>query len=332
MVYIVSLVAYLIEHALFVSKHGAPPILLANFEESRFDFAASGYVHLIAMLGRNVLLFILSCKLFNKARGYSSYKWLIANVIITLFLDMLQGNRGVPLLFVFSMVVVLSFYYSFFWKALLFSVVGFIFLGVGKAFREYSMYGDASLTSISSDWVFGNTFLDASLYHLYTTLTYNFYYLDMYINAIGDGFYYGYFTIAYPFLSVLPVAQFDIVDLQRLVLGIDFYGALTATMFAFPYIDFGIAGCFIVGIFGYASTLMYLRAVNNRGAVDMALYAYHATNMFLGVYTYMFMHFYVIFNYVTMAFVLPYLCRTVGAEELVGDEGDSRLLPAGRRA
>ena len=197
-----------------------------------------------------------------------------------------------------------------FGRLAIFAAIGATLLGFGKAIREYASYGDASFLSAGADWKFGSSFFAVGLYHLYMTFAYNFAMLDAYVGAMNGNFYKGYFTILNP-LDVTPHQKYGITDLQFDVLGIDFHGALTSTLLGIPYIDFGIFGFVPIFVIGFVSQFLFIRAVVKKTPTAIALYAYHAINLFLGFYTYMFTYFFVIFSYLVVGVILPYLCRPV---------------------
>lgn len=310
LIFFVTISLYVMEHVLFVIAHGKPPIFIKNFEEARFGFAVNGYIHLIAISGRYCLLYILASKLSNPGKS-GNYGLVYFSIIFTLALDIMLGNRGNVALFIFSIVILYSIFVKMSGGILAFGAAALSFLGLGKAYREYAMYGASSLNSVSREWQLGDGFLNASLYHLYMTFAYNFAVLDRYVNLMKDQFHIGYFTILQPFISLIPGKQYGLIDLQRDVLGVRFHGGLTATFLSYPFFDFGILGFIIIFIIGFASQRLYLKAKNDRSVINTTLYSYHAINMFLGIYTYLYGHFYVLIYYLLISNIIPATCRAV---------------------
>src|SRR5690606_16861158 len=61
---------FIFEFIYFYSKYGNIPILLPDFEVSRFDFSYNGYVHMIALCS-STLLTLLLCDLATFHKQYS---------------------------------------------------------------------------------------------------------------------------------------------------------------------------------------------------------------------------------------------------------------------
>lgn len=299
--YVISMLCFFSEHFIFYKTFGNLPIFLDNFEELRFQFMVSGYVHLLAMMNYIILLLIFCCKINNNEKKESFKLFLLAS-LLSITADLLIGNRAAFIGYIYMLVVSIAFYRKFTLKAVVVGVVGLVFFGAAKTYRDFSQYGDFALMSAAGDWYFGDSLLSVSLYNIYMGLAYNFEILNRYIMSVDD-FFYGYFTLLHPVLTVMPGREYGLLELQRDVLGVNFHGVLASTMLSTPYFDYGYGGCLIIFFVGLLAKKSYNHAKRTKSPEAIALYAYVSLNLFTGIYAYTFDRFYVLLN---IAFIALY--------------------------
>lgn len=294
---------FIFEFIYFYLRYGNIPILLPDFEVSRFDFSYNGYVHMIALCSSTFLTLLL-CDLATFHKQYSvRYRTLIiAFSLISSTLVLMQGNRG-ELLKIFAPALI---FYTLINKTKLNNpkLIGLVFIvlifafGAFKYYRDLMYFGDHLNQTIDNNWVLGcseSNPLSCSLFFSYLALAMNYGILSTYITSITEHTY-GYFTLIHPIYSLLPGDQFNLISYQKDVLGVDFYGFLTPTIYGVPFIDYGwLTPLFCIPLFMLIGFLFRQAKESNRLSHGF-FYSVVCWYFVLGAYTYPFTEFYVIFN------------------------------------
>jgi oligosaccharide repeat unit polymerase len=295
--YVVSIFIFIFEHYHFYKLYGSVPILNPAFEIIRFKFPINGYLHLIAMMNYIFLYVLIIDYFYYKDSHRRIYKYcLILFTFISIMLGALIGSRGILLNFL--AIILIGKYVKkkiSLFKLIIISILTLYLFGLAKFVRDYLFYGPSLISSIEEDWIMPNEFL-YPLYFSYLGVAMNFNILNEYILNLKNHFW-GYFSIILPFYSLLPGHQYSFKDLQYDVLDIDFHGTLTATIFSIPYIDFNIIGSLYMFFLGFLSTYLYRKIFVSFYRIRyILLYSYIHWMTILGIYTYMFDQFYVLFN------------------------------------
>lgn len=302
--YFISLFLYIYEHFHFYKIYGSVPILNPAFEVLRFKFPINGYIHLLAMMNY-LFLYILIVDYYYYRPTYTKiYKYiLLIFTFISIILGILIGSRGIILNFLAIVYIALNLRKKISWvKTILIGILTLYVFGLAKLLRDYFFYGDYLFVSIKEDWISSNI-LTYPLYFSYLGISMNFKILNDYILKLENHFW-GYFSIILPFYSLFPEHQYDLKDLQRDILGIDFHGTLTATIFSVPYIDFNILGALYLFLIGFVLTFFYKKIFTSVYKIKYILvYSYIYWMTMLGIYTYMFDKFYVLFNILTLIII-----------------------------
>ncbi|UXI02895.1 oligosaccharide repeat unit polymerase [Photobacterium sp. TY1-4] len=297
--YSISSLLLIFEHIYFFLRFGTVPILNPDFELLRMEFMVNGYVHVIAMSS------YLLCSIIYFYETHKAKR--ISCIIITMTLFLLMGNRAEIVAFSFLLFCIYR-KDNFSAKAfILFCGVLLILFGITRLLRDYFFFGESVFSSIDDVWVLDDSYLSAVLYYIYVGLTFNFKAFNLYVMEVSD-YFYGYFTILYPWLTIISSDVYTLKDLQADVLGIHFHGTITPTMFTIPYVDFSYFGSLIFLMIGYVWGLLYTQAT--KGVTGFyIMYAYFSWNMVMGMYEFMFYKFYVIFNLVLIVICCRFLVR-----------------------
>lgn len=320
---------FVIEHLAFIKTYGTIPILHPDMEVLRLNFAINGYIHMIAMMSFIFLLCLIVQHCYYRESSSRLQKYML--IIATLFsisLEAIVGNRGMILNFAAFTWIAVSFRKkNSFLKMLVLGVAAFYLFGLVKLLREYIAYGPALSDTIASDWAFGGNRFLAPLYFAYLGIAMNFNMLNTYIQAIDGEHFYGYFTFAAPFYTLLPGKQYLLVDLQRDLLNIDFHGALTATMLGVPFIDFSGFGALVILLIGFITGYMYKKVLQRKLLRHIIPYSYFYWNVLIGVYTYMFDKFHIITNIVLLVIISRLIERTAPvAERALPESGEDKAV------
>lgn len=296
--YGISIVFLLIEYIHFYYHHGTIPIFSQNVEYLRFEFGINGYTHLIAMLNYILLYSIWVDYYYFKKHKLNAYTLLlVASFIISISLTLGIGHRGIIILFLaytyFSTRINKNFSIK---RTLIISFVVVYFLGWAKYKRDVLQYGIAVNETIKSDWKFSEVEATYPLYYSYLTVTSGFFVLDRYVKELPH-YFWGYFTIAQPIVSLLPGKQYDMLELQNDVLNKEHHGVLTATILGSPYFDWGISGGIIFMFFiGFVLGRYYKKILIAPNINSIIPYSYLYILVVLGIYTYSFNKLYIILN------------------------------------
>ena len=310
--YLLSLSLFIYEHLHFYKVYNTIPIFSPMFEILRFEFPINGYIHLIAMMNY-IFLYILLVDFYFYRKFYTKmYKYsLVLFLFISILLGILIGSRGIILNFLAIVFVAIKVKRNIsIAKIVLIAFIALYLFGLFKLFRDYFFYGENLLTSIKEDWVFSNPFT-FPLYFAYLGISMNFEILNEYISNISN-YYLGYFSFALPFYSLLPGHQYDFIDLQEDILGIDFHGTLTSTIFSAPYIDFGLLGTLYFFFLGFIISILFKKALLSQYRIRYNLiYGYVFWMLILGIYTNMFNKFYVLLNIITITIIAFQIERVI---------------------
>lgn len=291
-----------LEHTVFYLKFGQVPILHADFEILRSQFAINGYIHLLAFLPAPLFIWMFWYSAKERLSPRSRAIVYISAVIFFI-LSATVGSRGLILQLIIFFLSVRSFERRInIFKLAAIGCVALYSLGAFKLFRELSLNGPIVYASIDRNWPLGSDWLAAPLYYSYLTLTYNFHILNLYVVTLVE-FTLGYFTLYSPIASVITDSLVELRDFQNQRLGLEFRGTLTATGIGVPFIDFGFFGIGITLVWWWLLLVLWrLINVHNDGRfVPMYIYIYYQVVLY--IYTYTFNKFYVLLS-VALLFAL----------------------------
>lgn len=295
MLYLFCMLLFLFEYIICIIKFGTIPILSPDIETLRFEFPVNGYIHLLAILS-NPFLFILLVDRIKYPNNHSIFYKRILSLFafISLSFALGLGGRGTIVIFLIYLFIAYSFIKKIkLRKVIFYGFIALYLLGVVKLFRDYMFYGPSVFTSIESNWLFGSNFLMMPFFFSYLGITMNYSILTAYINNL-DVFYYGYFTIAKPFVDLLPGKSFGFIDLQLLVLKKDFHGVLTNTILGAPYIDFSYFGSIILMFLGVIVGREYILIMKYNLLRNILPYSFIYAMLIMGIYTYSFGNFHIL--------------------------------------
>jgi oligosaccharide repeat unit polymerase len=261
----------------------------------RFEFPINGYIHLIAILNFP-LIFILLIDLFKYSKFKSSfYKKSIYSLFgISCVFSLGMGGRGTIVIFLLYIFIAATFLRRISTiKVFLVAVIGLYFLGLLKLVRDYAFYGDTVLDDIAQNWIFGENKIMMPFYFSYLGMVMNFSVLDAYVIRLNE-FFYGYFTLIKPIIDLTPGNSYNMIDLQREVLNIQFHGTLTNTILGKPFIDFGYFGSIIMFIIGLLAGREFWLVVKYGLLRNILPYSFLYAQILMGIYTYTFGSFHIL--------------------------------------
>lgn len=312
LMYLVSMALFLLEYVICILKFGTIPLLSSDIETLRFEFPVNGYIHLLAILSYP-LLFILLIDSIKYGENHSMlYKKLISLLtIISLLFALGLGGRGTIAIFLIYSFIGFSFLKKIkFRKVILYGFASLYLLGVVKLFRDFMFYGPSVIESVGKNWVFGENYLLMPLFFSYLGITMNYSVLTAYVENL-DNFYYGYFTIIKPFTDLMPGKSFSFIDLQLIVLNKDFHGVLTNTILGPPYVDFGFFGSFILFFLGIIVGREYILIMKFKLLRNILPYSFIYAMLIMGIYTYPFGNFHILFYIVIIKLLGVLMDRVV---------------------
>src|SRR5690606_6232072 len=111
------------------------------------------------------LLMIFCCKL-GRGSGERYFFFALA-CLFSVSLDLLVGNRAALLNFVYLLIAAAAFHKKFTAKVFVVGVLGVVFFGAAKTYRDYALHGVSSLVSASKDWYFGDSPISITAYYIY---------------------------------------------------------------------------------------------------------------------------------------------------------------------
>ena len=86
--------------------------------------------------------------------------------------------------------------------------------------------------------------------------------LNSYISA-DPNLYWGWFTYVRLFGPFIPGDHLSLIDLQNILLGIQFDGLYVATAYIYPYLDFGLYGVIFFQYFNFLLAILALKKFSN---------------------------------------------------------------------
>ena len=199
------------------SEFGLPLLLIGNGEEVRLSQPLNKYVNLLQSF------WFIALPLVLLVRNHLLTFILVLSVIIY---SVYIGSRGAILFLIFM--AGLSMRFSIPRATLIFSLAMLLILA--KAIQLNISMWDYFLSLSTSQ---------AEL-------------LNLYISADPD-LYWGWFTYVRLFGPLIPGNHLSLIDLQNMLLNIQFDGLYVATAYIYPYLDFGLLGIIFFQYFNFGN-------------------------------------------------------------------------------
>ena len=204
-------------------QYGLPLIVISNGEELRLAEPLNKYINLLQSLWFVALPLVILAK-------NNIFKWFL--IISVIIYSVYIGNRGAILFLIFMIGIRMQFSL---WRAILIVSIGSVLI-LAKSFQlNISMMDYFLVLSTSQAEI-----------------------LNSYINAKPD-IYWGWFTYIRLFGPLIPGDQLALIDLQNILLNIQFDGLFVASAYIYPYLDFGIYGVLFFQYLNYFLALLALR-------------------------------------------------------------------------
>lgn len=209
------------------SQFGLPLILIGNGEEMRLSQPLNKYINFFQSFW-----FIALPLLFLVRKKLLTFLLIFSVVIYSAYI----GSRGAILFLVFVFGISMRFTISR--ATLLIAFAGFLILV--KAFQINISVMDY--------------FIDLSTSQADV--------LNLYISK-DPNLYWGWFTYVRLFGPLIPGDHLSLIDLQNILLGIQFDGLYVATAYVYPYLDFGLYGVIFFQYFNFLLAILVLKKFSN---------------------------------------------------------------------
>lgn len=270
---------------------GGPPVFLEDIDKARASMG--GAYQFISMMVKPVLVVAFSLLFMKSKINFPRNKFLNLIFYISILagstLLLLTGSRG-HLLFILLIALIIRFvfYPPAIITIFILGFIGMVAISLLRFFRQYIIFGDSYLKSVSEVWYFGDNFI--YLYPGYLTLTMNFSVLEKLVQTFGENgesFHYGY-NLFLPFIApIWPGKQSTLGDFQNEIWKTNFDYNLTSTILGVPYADFGPLGCFIVMmLIGFLTKLSLFYFFKFASFTSAFLYAQMLSFVIFSFYSY----------------------------------------------
>lgn len=269
-------------------KFGGIPLFTPNLEVVRFQVRISGYIHMLSILSRIVVIIIGSYWIGKNEINFKNEKVLIFNFILAFTLLLFTGFRGEIIVPIAILVIQYFLTNKINYKIIFISsIVIVLVLGIWPIFRNISSYGETYIYNLKNISRNPNLFF---LMPLFSTFAMNFEVLRKltltFPSLVNYG--YGYYTFLQPFSVILPGVKLpSIYDVQNIVWDTGFYSGLTSTYLGTLYADGGVFFILIFNLLlGILITLLYNYMIKANKWSLIGVYSYIYYLILLGIYSY----------------------------------------------
>lgn len=234
----------------YFERLGGPPVFMEDVDAARSSMGGS--MQFLAMFLKPVMVVGMSILFLGKrlepVLRRSQVFFLGSSLFIGSVLLLLTGSRGHIAFIILVALIVRAVYKPVAnWKIVVAGLGGFLAISLMRFLRQYLIYGESYIESVTSVWRFGDQLV--FLYPGYMTFSMNFSVFDRLVETfVYDGyrFQYGYNTLL-PFIApIVPGRQATLGDFQNEVWNTNFDYNLTSTFLGIPFSDFGAVGCVLV--------------------------------------------------------------------------------------